>query len=111
MEERKPHFEANSVLPDFVIGLGIDHAKQGYGPSTNALYAFWKGDELFKMLPPQYAIDVRDTALLHMGGLLHPEYKGERIFGYAHRKNWPDYKRRLQKLYPEHEFPGTFSQE
>ena len=58
------------------------------------------------MLYPQYMIDAKDTALLHVGALIHPDYKSERVFGYAHRKTWTDWIARLKKLYPEHEFPG-----
>lgn len=109
MATKKPHFTANTVLPDFLTGKSVNTEKQGLGPTGMFMTALWNGDATFRMLPPQFMIDARDNALLHVGALLHPDYRGERIFGYAHRKNWTDWIRRLRMMYPEHKFPGALS--
>jgi nucleoside-diphosphate-sugar epimerase len=108
VKENKPSFVANAVLPDFVTGASMPHAKPNVGPMSFALEALWSGGESWKFLGPQWMIDAEDTSLLHLGALLHPEYHGERIFGCAHRKNWTDWIARLRKMYPNHQFPGTF---
>lgn len=107
VKETKPHFVANAVLPDFVVGASMPHAKPNVGPMSFALEALWSGGQAWKFLGPQYMIDAEDTSLLHLGALLHPDYQGERIFGCAHRKNWTDWIARLRIMYPEHDFPGT----
>lgn len=114
MASKKPHFTANTTLPDFPTGVSVSPEKQsfcGMGPCYLFISALWKGDGFFKMLYPQFMIDARDNALLHVGALLHPDYQGERIFAVAHRKNWTDWIARLRTMYPEHEFPGrSFNQ-
>lgn len=106
MATKKPHFETNTILPDFLCGRSVNVEKQAMGPTTRFLTSLWAGTELFKYMNPQYMIDVKDCALLQVGALLHPEYKGERIFGSAHRKNWTDWISRLRRMYPDHKFPG-----
>ncbi|KAI4727450.1 hypothetical protein E4T49_04793 [Aureobasidium sp. EXF-10728] len=106
MADRKPSFVANAVLPDFVTGASMPHAKPNVGPMSFALEALWSGGDSWKFLGPQWMIDAEDTSLLHLGALLHPDYKNERIFGCAHHKNWSDWIARLRIMYPEHSFPG-----
>lgn len=104
--KEKPQFSANTVLPDFVTGVSVNSEKQGLGPTEFIVAALWKGEDTFKMLTPHFMIDIKDVALLHVGALLHPDYEGQRIFGYAHRKNWTDWIGRLKKMYPQHKFPS-----
>lgn len=106
VSKNKPQFEANTVLPDFVTGASINSEKQGLGPTEFIIASLWKGEDTFKMLGPHWMVDTGDVALLHVGALLHPDYKGQRIFGYAHRKNWTDWIARLRRMYPQHKFPG-----
>lgn len=64
--------------------------------------------DIWKFFYPQYTIDAKDTALLHIAGLVKPDVQGERLFGYAWPKRWTDVIPILQKMYPEHKFPGEF---
>ncbi|RYP78483.1 hypothetical protein DL771_000436 [Monosporascus sp. 5C6A] len=106
-EERKPHFVVNSVLPDFVIGLGINPEKQGYVSSMSLFkQMFDNSGDTWRSFGPQWCVDAVDTALLHIAGLLCPHTENERIFAYGHRKTWTDFIQRLKKMYPHHEFPG-----
>lgn len=106
VKTEKPAFVANTVLPDFVTGPSLDVEKQGLGPTAHILGALWTGDDSFRFLPPHYMVDTADVCLLHVGALLHPDYNGERVFGYGHPKTWTDWIQRLRKIYPEHQFPG-----
>lgn len=56
---------------------------------------------------PEYFVDVRDTARLHVAALLDPNVKAERIFAFATDYNWTDVLTILHKLRPDHEFPGN----
>lgn len=110
VEEKKPHFAVSSVLPDFIIGLGVDVEKQGYASSMGVFkQMFDDSGATWRSFGPQWCVDGVDTALLHVATLLHPHQKGERIFAYAHRKTWTDFVQRLKKMYPDHIFPGKWS--
>ena len=52
-------------------------------------------------------IDARDTALLHVAALVHPEVQSERIAGYAHNKTWTDWIARFQRMYPDYIWPES----
>lgn len=110
IKECKPGFVGNTVLPDVILGLPLNPAKQGLGPTATMCKTMWDDDASgpWKLFYPQWVIDIEDTTLLHVAGLVHPELKGERIMGYAHNKRWTDFIQRLQKMYPEHKFPGKF---
>lgn len=49
VEERKPHFVVNAVLPDFVTGRPVNLEKQGYASSLSLLYALWNRDDMFRV--------------------------------------------------------------
>ncbi|TKA55852.1 hypothetical protein B0A55_12665, partial [Friedmanniomyces simplex] len=88
-KEHEPQFVANS----------------GYGPSNGTLQALWHKNYFFKVLYPQFVIDIKDTAWLHVAALIAPYARNERIFAYAHNKTWTDWIARLKEMYPDHDFP------
>lgn len=49
MEERKPNFVANTVLPDFVTGRPVNLGKQGYASSLGVLNALWNNNDMWKV--------------------------------------------------------------
>lgn len=107
VKERKPHFAVNSVLPDFIIGLGIHPEKQGYVSSMSLFKQMVDNSgDTWRSFGPQWCVDAVDTALLHIAGLSCPYTKNQRIFAYGHRKTWKDFIERLEKMYPHHKFPG-----
>ena len=108
VRERQPHFVANSVLPDFVTGPPFIKGKSADGPSFGVLKAIYDGSlvDLSNMLYPQYTIDAKDNAKLHVAALVQPDVQGERVFGYAHRKNWTTFIAKFREWYPEHTWPG-----
>lgn len=106
-KEKHPHFEVNTVLPDFVIGLPINLGKQGLASSMMFLkQMFYNAGEDFRAFYPQWCVDSVDTALLHLAALLEPGTKNERIFAYAQRKTWTDFIKRIGKMYPNRTLPG-----
>lgn len=52
----------------------------------------------------EFFIDVNDTALIHVGALLHPDVKNERLFAFAEPQNWNTVIDTLKKLYPQQKF-------
>lgn len=50
-------------------------------------------------------IDVIDSARLHVVGLLHPEVKSERIWGYAHKYTRTSLLETLKQLKPNNRWP------
>ncbi|KAE8822905.1 hypothetical protein PTNB85_08911 [Pyrenophora teres f. teres] len=110
VEERNPRFVVNSVLPDFVIGLAVKPEQQGFA-SSMALFKqmFENSGDAWRSFGPQWCVDAYDVALLHIAGLVCPHAKNERIFAYAHRKTWTEFIRRLQESYPNHQFPGVYT--
>lgn len=100
MKEKKPHFVANSVLPDFVCGAPLSPEHQGWTTSGMLFKAMWDGapgETSWYALQGQWMIDAADTGRLHVAGLIHPDAKNERIFGFAHRKTWTDWISTLKK--------------
>jgi hypothetical protein len=53
----------------------------------------------------EHYIDVRDTARLHLGALIHPDVSGERIFGFAEPYNWNSVLAIFRKMYPNKTLP------
>ncbi|KAH9823771.1 GDP-mannose 4,6 dehydratase [Teratosphaeria destructans] len=51
--------------------------------------------------PPQYFIDVDDTARLHVIGLVDPAANGRRLFGFAAPFNWNDMFRVFREVKPD----------
>ena len=97
----------NTVLPDGNVGLPISPQHQGWPSTMGFLKALFDGDEVKgKVLPPQHAVAVTDTALVMLAALLHPGVKGERLFAYAEPKNNNDTLAIFRKMLPERRFLG-----
>lgn len=92
-----------SVLPNFNTGAGLTSA--GPGSTGTWLNGVYQGDTSAMFLPPQWMIDVRDTARLHVAALIDPEARDRRIFGFAQPFNWTDVLGIFQKLEPGRKFP------
>ncbi|KAL6690475.1 hypothetical protein J3F84DRAFT_353374 [Trichoderma pleuroticola] len=105
VEENKPGFVLNTVLPNCNFGpiLVPEHI---FGSTMGFVRNFFKQDySAIGLLPPQYFVDVRDTARLHVAALLDPNVNAERIFAFATAYNWTDVLAILRKLRPDQEFP------
>ncbi|KAK6949297.1 hypothetical protein Daesc_009371 [Daldinia eschscholtzii] len=104
----KPHFTFNAVLPDFNTGAPINVARQASRSTAGMISVLIEKGEALKpedvVFPPQWYIDVRDDAALHVAALIYPDVVDERLFGFAYPFNVNDVIRTLKALYPKHKF-------
>ena len=107
VKEKKPHFVVNSVLPNANFGLILNEKQPAStGSWIPSIYnSGTKFPESLISIPPQWMINVRDTALLHVASLIDPDVENERIIGFAEPYNWNDILAVLRKLCPEKTFP------
>ncbi|THZ50744.1 NAD(P)-binding protein [Aureobasidium pullulans] len=105
VNESKPHFECNTILPNANFGPILDK-------DQDASTAGWIRDIFTKgfapqleQIPPQWFVDVRDTARLHIAALIDPEIKDERIFAFAEPYNWNTILAIMRKVRPDGKVP------
>ena len=103
MQDRKPSFILNAVLPSVNLGLVLS-CKQGgsFAGFVNGLKA---GDQMSTtmvrdMMPPTYMVNVEDTARLHCAALLEDDVRGERLFAFAEPINYSTIVAALKKVDP-----------
>ncbi|KAK0507100.1 hypothetical protein JMJ35_010558 [Cladonia borealis] len=82
------------------------------GPSTSITgglvrNAYYGDIAALKNMPPQWMVDVKDTARLHVAALIDPEVENERILAFAYPYNCNDILKCLRKLYPDKKFPNN----
>ncbi|KEZ45870.1 hypothetical protein SAPIO_CDS1235 [Scedosporium apiospermum] len=100
IKENKPNFVFNTVLPSFNTGE-ILHPEI-HGSTMGWVRLLLKGDKLlFSRFPPEYSVDVKDTARLHVIGLLGPDVRFRRLFAWAHSVNITDLITTLRSLRPD----------
>lgn len=107
MKENRPGFVLNTVLPNCNMGLVLSPENQGTPSTVGWIKALWdefKGQEKLAFNPPQYYVNVQDTARVHVGALIYPDVDSERLFDFAHPFNWNDMLAVFRKLYPDHHF-------
>ncbi|QDS69750.1 hypothetical protein FKW77_010133 [Venturia effusa] len=104
-KQNKPTFVVNTVLPNANFGKPLDVKNQGH-PSTTLWIkqAFDRNIDFLKNIPPQYFVDVQDTAMLHYVALANPRVENERIFAFAEPFNLNDVLAVLRELYPDRKF-------
>ncbi|KAI1647603.1 aldehyde reductase [Daldinia loculata] len=113
IREHKPHFTFNAILPDFNTGAPINVARQASRSTAGMIRVLIdKGEALMPedvVFPPQWYIDVRDDAALHVAALIYPDVAGERLFGFAYPFTVNDVIQTLKALYPNHKFGQEIS--
>ncbi|TGO20802.1 hypothetical protein BPAE_0264g00040 [Botrytis paeoniae] len=106
VKEKKPGFVANAVLPDTNMGLVLDASQGSTGGLIRKLYL---GDNSgLKNLPPQYFIDVQDTARLHVSALIDEDVKNERLFAFAEPFNNNILLRTFRRIRPDAKIMDDF---
>ncbi|SMR46284.1 unnamed protein product [Zymoseptoria tritici ST99CH_1A5] len=96
MEEEKPGFVANAVLPNYNMGRVLGSA----GATGSGVPDLFKGKTPAAV--PQYMIDVIDDARIHViAAVLDSSLKNERIFAFNVPFNWTDITGILRELYPD----------
>ncbi|RAH50395.1 aldehyde reductase II [Aspergillus brunneoviolaceus CBS 621.78] len=100
VRERKPRFEFNTVVPNSNFGRVLH--PQVAGLSMIRMRNLLRGDgSVMDEFPPQWYVNVEDTARLHVVALLSPAVRGERIFAFASEFNWTDVVSILRRLRPD----------
>ncbi|KAL4944943.1 hypothetical protein BDV06DRAFT_185961 [Aspergillus oleicola] len=100
MEEKKPSFVFNSVLPCVNVGKVLH--PEIPGSTMGAVRRLLQGDSsIFTKLPEQWYVDVEDVARLCVIALLNPSVQSERIFAFTEQKHWADTISILRGLRPE----------
>ena len=102
VKETNPPFQVATVLPNANFG----HRVRAEGNSTGDwLHDAYEGKETFlSVMPPQYFINVRDDAKLHVVALADPACNGERVFAFAAPFTWNGVLATLRKLAPGKDF-------
>ncbi|KAK7559434.1 aldehyde reductase [Phyllosticta citricarpa] len=117
VEERKPGFVCNSVLPAFTFGRMLSPEHQGTPSSTQFVAALFKGDtqvlaHMTTLIKSFWYSDNDDVAYLHLAGLIHPDVKGERLWAWDKPCNWNDLLAVFRKHFPDRQFiddvPGVY---
>ncbi|KAG8526532.1 uncharacterized protein KY384_008732 [Bacidia gigantensis] len=102
--EQKPKYAINVICPNTVLGevLAPEHQDGSTSGLVTSLYTGKKGTWSF--LPPQYYVNVKDVARLHVAALIVPGVEGERLLGYAKPFSQTEILGYLRKLEPGKEF-------
>lgn len=105
VKEHQPHFTFNTVVPNVNFGTVTRPDKLGCASSSGLLALFWQGSTLpVDIIPPEYFVDVEDTALLHVAVLTQPDVKNERILAMATPFSYNEILAIFKKLAPERTF-------
>ncbi|KAI0863529.1 putative aldehyde reductase 2 [Xylaria cubensis] len=101
IEENKPSFVANCVVPDGNFGRVLGREHVGQGSSFGMLKRAFAGEWTDVLPYLAFYIDVEDCARLLVAALALPSIKSERIFAYFKNGTWNDLRHRVRKLFPE----------
>ncbi|KAH8693804.1 hypothetical protein BGW36DRAFT_383771 [Talaromyces proteolyticus] len=100
VRKNHPSFGFNTIVPNTNYGRVLC-------PEISGSTMTWTGvllegdDTVIRKFPPQWFVDVEDTARLHVIALLDPTVESERIFAFAEKFNWNDIVRILKELRPD----------
>jgi len=106
MESKKPQFDLVTTLPNMNFGPVL----HGEPTSTSSRVAELMRNEPdpVRLRPPQWFIDVRDCARLHIISLTNPSLSGKRIWAAAEPFGWNAVLAILRKNFPGLKLPEDF---
>ncbi|KAF4589834.1 aldehyde reductase ii [Ophiocordyceps camponoti-floridani] len=85
MEENKPSFTFNAVLPPWVLGTIL--SEQQPASSAGVFRKLWQGDEdaavFLKNALVEFYINITDVAVLHAAALREVDVEGERLLAFG----------------------------
>ena len=96
VEEEKPEFVVNSVLPNANFGKILSTK----GMTASMAPAILKG-EFQPAVPPQWFVDVADDAKVHVAALIDKTVANDRIYAFAETFDWNDVIDAVKKARPE----------
>ncbi|EAW09036.1 aldehyde reductase II [Aspergillus clavatus NRRL 1] len=108
VQESRPGFVANAVLPDFIVGP-IVHAKQNGSTGRWVKEFFDDPVNYYKPLQtfiPRHWVDVTDVALLHIAGLTEVDVQNERLLAFAGPFNFNSWLSVFRKIDPSKPWPA-----
>jgi nucleoside-diphosphate-sugar epimerase len=95
VEDEKPNFVANAIVPNFNVGRIITNG----GPTGGSVESLIKGT--VPPFPPQYHIDVIDDARIHFAvAALDADVKNDRIFTFARPFTFTEMIKDIKELRP-----------
>ncbi|KAF2456217.1 aldehyde reductase II [Lineolata rhizophorae] len=105
---KKPHFVFNTVNPDSNFGPAVCPERLGVASTSAFVKMLFDNQKESKgivlSLDPQWFVDVRDAALVHLAAAVDPSIEGRRLFAYAGRFNWDDVIAIFRKAYPDRQW-------
>ncbi|KAK3332675.1 hypothetical protein B0T19DRAFT_490649 [Cercophora scortea] len=103
VDEEKPSFVVNSVLPYFTLGAALH---QNLARSTNRMmHGLADGNVgLLGSIPGTHYINIKDVATAHVAAVLDPDVKGQRLFLWSDAFTFNDVLALLRKKYPDRKF-------
>ncbi|KAJ7615669.1 hypothetical protein DFH06DRAFT_1286152 [Mycena polygramma] len=104
VEQTKPPFHVATILPDANLGPILKAGTEKSSGTASWIGRVIQGDKSVLAYPPQWFVNVADTARLHVAALIDPACNGKRIFAYAEPFNWNDILGVLRKQNPGREF-------
>ncbi|KAJ4376109.1 hypothetical protein N0V83_001390 [Neocucurbitaria cava] len=111
VQDHKPQFTFNTVLPNITFGTVTRPDKTGFTTTSGLLKLVWQGNTLpTELFQSQYFVDVEDVALLHLAALTQPDVQNERIIAMSYRYNWNEILDIFRKIAPDHTFPGKLDE-
>lgn len=109
-KDRKPGFVLNTVLPNANMGTILSDKQPA--STGNWVRALYKGNiDAVKDIPPQWMVNVQDTARLHVAALIDPDVEDQRLLAFAEPYSWNSILACLRKMYPNKEFPDDIKDE
>ncbi|KAF2711914.1 NAD(P)-binding protein [Pleomassaria siparia CBS 279.74] len=90
-EHKDAGFALNSVMPATCMGPVLAPQDQPYPSTAGFIRSLYEGKnaELFAWLDPQWFVDVRDAARMHVAAAVLKGLEGERVYAWAERYTWP----------------------
>ncbi|KAK5131796.1 hypothetical protein LTR08_000551 [Meristemomyces frigidus] len=103
-KETKPHFQVSAVLPSANFGPILQPGGESSSSTASWILKLWDGATGLWDFPPQWFVDVRDTAQLHVAALIDPSCDGQRIFAFAETYRWNTLLGIMRKQNPGRKF-------
>ncbi|EME47168.1 hypothetical protein DOTSEDRAFT_124738 [Dothistroma septosporum NZE10] len=104
MDENRPGFVGNSVLPGWVTGAPVDE-RQCFPRGVALMKGLWYGDRGYENVGPGHMVDAGDTGRLHVAAMARGDCSGERVFAYGWSRRWGELIKVWKEMYPDHDFP------
>lgn len=98
-EHKDAGFAVNSVLPATTLGSVLVPKEQPHPSTAGFVRCLCEGtnSQIFDWLKPQWYVDVRDAARLHVAAAVLAGVEGEHIFGWGEPFTWPDVVDNIEK--------------